>query len=269
MRNVFILIGMILTLPFAGHAADFKQEEAKPPMAQAYLPPTLSNLSKLYWKMSMLDLKKDLDVDNYMLINECDIYRDYFHNEFEWKNIRETARIKINEKRKDFPVRFEFFQPLKLGDYNIQAGLFQILDEYRVPATTRFELESDDFYRIICDQSSSGQPVNIPGYPRTIITEFSRPFSLDTVPVTPEKARAYIDLKMQAFNKLAPSDQTPDRLYGLRDASIVLRVKFVSPKALDPASVDGSSANLLAILEGYRIYGDKERTMLLYEKTLH
>ena len=80
------LIFALTLLPILAYAQD-----AAAPSANAdyiYEQPTYAKLAQLYWALSKLDPKKDTDIDNFLLINECDIYKQYRSNEFEWKDIR-------------------------------------------------------------------------------------------------------------------------------------------------------------------------------------
>src|SRR5262245_27980767 len=118
MKKFKLLLVLLVALGLASDAAAQQEREIKPtqvapaterqesaPTAaeeelagevdntpQYYEEPTVQKFSQLYWAISKLDPTNDTDIDNFLMINECDIYREYAHNEFEWKEIREAGR---------------------------------------------------------------------------------------------------------------------------------------------------------------------------------
>ena len=101
---------------------------------------TMDKLSQLYWAMSaeMLDIDDDSDIDHFLRINECDIYRDYSHNEFEWKGVREAGRDFIRKNIDEFPVRFVIMQPILLSDYEFEKEGFNVQEDYKIDNVKRF-----------------------------------------------------------------------------------------------------------------------------------
>ena len=123
MRFFLTLTMCVLTLLPTGDV--FAQQEEKRNII--YERPNNKTLSQLYWRMLKMDPEDDQAVDFFMMINECDLYRDYYTNEFEWISIRDAARIFLLENRKDFPIHFEFVQPLRFAEYNLETKEFERL----------------------------------------------------------------------------------------------------------------------------------------------
>lgn len=229
-----------------------------------YEKPSMSAFSKLYWALSRLDLKDNLYIDNFLLINECDIYKDYHSHEFEWRQVRKSAREYIKASRRTFPLRFEFMQPLRLGDYNINTQKFSVYKPYEIKGTKRFELRAPDSKDIIC-----GEKGEIYGYPRGIVLEFTRPFRLTEFYVPPQKAEEYISIKQEKFQELdARKRENEKNLYLTRDAYLVMKVKiFTSQGNIKGVFAGEYLAHVLAILEGVEIYADPEQKEILFEDT--
>lgn len=221
----------------------------------------IQKLSKLYWKMQALDLNNDVHVDNFLFINECDIYNDYFYNELEWGRIRNQAKDFILDNIEDFPVRFKFVQPLKLEEYDQSKEVFHVLPFYQLNGLRKFEVLSTDFKDVICSQKQND---SIDGYPRVLLVEFTQPLNIKEIPMRPAIARRYIDKKMQEFDSLPDTKKSKSMVYNLRNAYIVMKMKIFSYKGQKQIENGLQRASVYGMLEGYEIYGDRDLTDLLY-----
>jgi len=219
----------------------------------------MQKVSQLYWAISKLDPAKNSDVDNFLMINECDIYKDYFSQEFEWRSIREAGREYVVKNKKNFPLRFEFMQQLKVTDYDFEREGFGVLEEFKIFGTRRFEILTKDAMQPICNHKG-----NIEGYPKGLIIELSRPFSVMFVPVEPEAAEAYISSKASTFKSLDARHQTQSNLYDIRNVYLVMKIKVFAYKGKARTAEGMDLASVLAVLEGYEIYGDANKDTLLY-----
>ncbi|MCF8496529.1 MAG: DUF4852 domain-containing protein [Alphaproteobacteria bacterium] len=224
---------------------------------------SMEAFARLYWALSRLDIASDINIDNYMMITQCDIYKDYSSNEFEWKTVRASARSDIEKNRRTFPIRYQFMQPLRLGEYSIDTGRFEVMDKYKINGTRRFEVVASQDRDAIC-----GKTGPIIGYPRGIMLELSRPFTLKSFPVDPGVAEEYVSKKLEAFRKLKSALQTEYYLYELRDAYIVMKIKAFSSQGQVRTSDGKWLAHILGVLEGYEIYADEDRKVLLYQENL-
>lgn len=266
MRLFFLaLFSFFLVLPVTSQAENQKlmdMLEATPSAMHDYKQATIKNLSKLYWALGRLDIKDDLSVDNYMLINECDIYKNYYQNEFEWNSIRQFARDHIQQNLEKFPIRFEFIQPLRLGEYSFEKQGFLVDKEYEIDGIRRFEIQALDFYDMVC-----GYDGKISGYPKGLLIELSRPVFFEILPMKPEEANEYINEKTIEFKKLATRAQKDSKVYNFRDIYLVLKVKFFSTAGDSVSKVDRKLyAKVLGALESIEIYDDLERKKLLFSE---
>jgi hypothetical protein len=241
---------------------EIKAGEAK----YIYERPSRQKFSRLYWALGMLDLKEDKSVDDFLQINECDIYKDYYYNEFEWKNVRESGRQFLAENMNKFPLRFEVVQPLLLGEYDLQTESFEILPDYQIKETSRIEVFPQDYADIVCQDDGSGRIQQIENYPIGVVAEFNRPLNLVTVPVPDALARAYIEEKLATFKKLRADRQNQENLYNFRDAYIFMHMKFFAYKDQFTNNENYRMAEIMAVLEGFEIYADKEKKMLLWSQ---
>lgn len=221
----------------------------------------LSNLSKLYWKLGILDINNETHINNFLFINECDIYRDYHNNEFEWRSILRKAQLSIKNNVDSFPTRFKFVQPLRMSVYDFKNKVYGIQDKFKIDGIRRFEVRSQNYNEQVCTQR---QLRSIMGYPKSVVVEINQPFILENVPMSPVLAKSYADSKLAAFNELREIFKTRESMLSLRDAYLVMKVRFYSYRGDERVDYGQTSYVLNAILEGYEIYQDENLTRLLY-----
>ena len=135
---LMMLASLILVLTNVSHinASEMssKKEEVK------YHEASLKNFAKTYWRFSKFEITDNKAIDDYMRINECDLYNEYFHNEFEWNGIREATRNFLKQNKKKFPDRYAFVQPISLGDYDFEEKEFEIVEEHALKGVKSFEI---------------------------------------------------------------------------------------------------------------------------------
>lgn len=240
-----------------------RSSSSEPPKFDHYYDElTLDKLSKVYWRLNILNINDDASVDNFLMINECDIYKEYRYNEFEWGGVRERGRQYIQDNMKTFPDRFLFEQPLFLGEYDINRQVFKVQEAYQVKGTQKFEVATND-YKSYC---GSDPGTGIPGYPTNLLIEMNQPVNLVEIPVEKQIAKIYIEDVTSQIHKLPEKDRIPAYTDVFRTAYIVYKIRLFSFKGLVylSAGISTTSAHIYAILEGYEIYADKEHEKLLY-----
>ena len=246
---------------YAGQESSVKKENTK---KTVYLEPSLPNFSQLHWRLGSLDINSNEDVDNFIKINFCDIYTEFFNNEFDWKDIRKSTREYLEKNKDNFDVRFEFVQPLKLGDYSLSRGEFEVQDNYKIEWIRRYEVLPNDPVPKVC-----GTLGYIPNYPRGLVLRLSRPFALTKFSVPSDIAQDYIARKQEEYRSIYPDRNVKEFLHDLRDAYIVMKVKVFASE--DKILRDDSGvryASVMAILEKVEIYADQDREHLLYKKNM-
>lgn len=178
--------------------------------AGKYVLPTVANLSQLYWEKGALDLENDAYIDNYLLINECDIYKQFYNDEFEWARIRKATRMMLQSQSDEFSDQFQIMMPIDLGRYDMKRKGFPLINNTSFLDLRRIEIGGNSLNADIC-----GNKGNIDGYPRNLILVLSKPFNFDFVELDEHIAQAYIirqkyepakmpgHLKDKNFNRLA------------------------------------------------------------------
>ncbi|MBX2833475.1 MAG: DUF4852 domain-containing protein [Micavibrio sp.] len=223
-----------------------------------YEKPVMTTLSQMYWALDKLSLQDDVAVDNFMFINECNLFLEYYHNEFEWKSIRKSTRKYIQNNKSMFPVRFEIEQPLEMADYDFDTETFEIKDEFKIDNIKLFEVQTPEYQKDVCNMSGHRE---LKDYPRGLVVEFAKPLTLTNIKMSPEDARQYIEFKKIVKNSGPRGSKI---YYSNREAYIVMKIKVFSVKGDEKGASGSMLARVLAALESIDVYADKERRYLMY-----
>lgn len=226
--------------------------------------PSLSALSHLYWAVNLYKFSDNDAIDEFMRLNECKIYKNFSTDEFEWAKIRDVTRQFLKTNKADFPTRFEFMVPLKLQDYDTRRQAFELQDIYKIDAVRRFEVFAKNFRSKPC----SGDYGWSQGYPRGLVLEFSRPFTLTHIPMDPIVAEGYIKRKNIKMKKIDERFRTKKRMYNLRDAFLVIKVKIFTHGRFMGAHnfYKVPVVQMMAVLEGYEVYEDRRKENLFFSE---
>ena len=224
--------------------------------AGEYAKSSPQNLSKLYWRLHVFDDGDDRAVDNYMLLNECQIYQDNINNEFEWSIIRDTARKMLKQKRDTFPLKFSFILPVELGEYDPIRGGFPLSDRFNYQNIRRLEVTGNWLTTELC-----GKQGEIRDYPRNIMLILDKPFTYTFAKVDEHVAQAYILKKQQEVLNL---DYNMRQKRYRRPAFLRLRVDIYQYQGNIRASQGtGVLAILQGKLQGIDMFEDYGETLML------
>lgn len=266
MKKISILFSALMCLMFTVNSTPALTEpassEAKNEDETVYHITSMKNFAKTYWRFSKFDINDDEAINNFMKISECDLYNEYLHNEFEWDGIREATRKFLEENKKKFPDHYEFMQPIALGEYDFEKEGFSIAAEHKFKGVKRFEVRSDEIHEKIC-----GDKHHIPGYPKAIALELTRPFIFDFLPIEKNLGREIISKKMSDYDKLRDIHKTRESYLKAREVFLVAKVKLFAYKEGDfQIQSRYKIANMLGILERIEVYEDPQLTNLLYSR---
>ena len=206
--------------------------------AGEYVDGTIQNLSKLYWRLKVFDDGDNEAVDNFMLINECQIYQDYVNNDFEWVEIREAAKQMLRQDSQGFSKKFQFMLPVYLGEYDMERKGFPLINDTAFVNSRRMEITGNSLRDDVC-----GRQGEVEDYPRNIMLIFKEPLTYGFVQVDEHVAQAYLLRKQEEVEKFALVLR--QRRYE-RIAYVRLRVDFYQYQG----NVKGHSLATLAILHG-------------------
>lgn len=258
MRLLILTIFSFVFLTFPHATAQTQQatqsviETGNSTQKYKYELPSIEKFSQLYWAIGALNLENNTDIDNFIKINQCDLYKKFFINEFEWNSIRQSTKEFIKTSASTFPTRFQILQPMKLGEYNFEKKAFEVAEEFKIKGVSRYEIRIDDPYADICTQKG-----NLQGYPPSLVAQLNRPINLEYVPMAEDKAKKFINEKQQRVGSV--TDQKGLAVAAYRDVYMVLKLKIFGFKKFDYFK-DGMMgyAEVLTVVEGMDIYSDRE-----------
>jgi hypothetical protein len=226
-----------------------------------YAEPNYQNISKLYWAFGLFDAKRDHQaVNKYLMINECEIYSEYFNNDFEWKKIHSATSDFLEKNRKNFPRRFEFSREINLGRYDFEKEAFYVEDEKLHVGTRIYEMTQQAPFDSVC-----GGPIYLEGYPRAVVLNLSRPFTMKFVPVPPDEAHDFIARSAhEKYESSRRRNRGANRSTHERYAYLSIRVRVLKYQGVQRTVHGYDAAKLFVILEGYDVYEDPSKKKLLF-----
>ncbi|MEM6781147.1 MAG: DUF4852 domain-containing protein [Pseudomonadota bacterium] len=221
-----------------------------------YHNPTLKNLSRLYWRLNVFDPQDDVAIDNYLRINECDIFTAYSKDEFEWVQIRNAARRNLLSPETLISNKFKFVMPIYLGNYLPDQGGFEIIKNSGFPNLKRIEFVSPYTSKKICNTL-----VHIPDYEKNILLILEEPLDYTFVEMDDHVAQAFILRKQYESEKI--DEKLRLRRYQ-RQAFIRLRMTLHEYQGnIKGRTLDGNLAIIYGTLDGIDIFDDRDQKLLL------
>lgn len=232
--------------------------EMKYSESDEYIDPNRQNMSKLMWQMGILDLSDNVAIDNYLLINECELYLRFYNNDIEWEKIREATREHLNQNMMKFSTKFEILVPISLNRYNPEKQYFELEEESKMINVRRLDINMNNR-----KQSCNEKGREIRGYPRNIILTLNRPFSFTRVPVSKALAELYIEEARIQYENVPLKLQNE---YYERMAFMRAKVNITSFKEAIQGRHGEMQAVVIGQLDGVEIYADVEKQKLMYRE---
>ena len=222
----------------------------------AYLDPTFENLSKLYWAIGMLDMADNEAVDDFTMIHECEMYLKYYHDDLEWRKIREAMRQKLGSELSRYPRKYEVVMPISVGQYDPEKQEFDINEGSALNEVVRLDVFYNDL-REVCGIRSS-----LDKYPINLLLLFDQPLSISKIPVSQTMARAYLDETKEQFANLSLRGQ-----YSNYKRIAYVDLKFTVLQYKDTVAIDtGTRAAVFTRVNRYDIYANEDDVTPLYSK---
>ena len=259
MKSVILAIVVSLlsiSSAFAGSPAleTSPAKEKSTNVIDSYVPPSFANIARSYWAMNVYNIEDDVMVDNFLKITECDLYRQFYGNEFEWKKIRDSTRAYLQKYKNSFPRRFEYVQPLYLDRYDFNLKGFAVMPDSVFVSTTRLEIGTMEDDEKCKDMYSK----NLEGYPRGVELIIKQPFRLSFVRVNEDLAKEY--LKMINEEKINQKDG--------RLAYIRFRVRF-DQYVGESYSNQKTYGDFAGTIETIEVFADRDMMFKIYEQAFY
>ncbi|MFP4098478.1 MAG: DUF4852 domain-containing protein [Alphaproteobacteria bacterium] len=240
-------------------------EDGRIPRRYIYEPSLMETFSYLFWAVGLYEYDNDWAIDEFMRINECEIYTNFSADDIEWQQIRDATRTFLKNNNKDFPTRFKFTVNIKLGDYDQKRQAFRIQDDHILKNMRRFEFMAKDAYAEPCSRDSRVHN----GYPRALVLELSRPLTLEHVPAEEKQAFNYIkNISEYIRRRYDPERRSRALADSLRNAYLVMKVKiFTHGQFLGLNHQKMPTVQMMGILEGFEVYEDMAMERLIFSQS--
>lgn len=222
--------------------------------ANEYIKANYKNLSKLYWKKDMFELDDDRAIDQYMMINECEITRDNIKDEFEWLEVQKAARELLKNERSTFSDKFQILLPIDLGTYDMDKKGFPLINDTAYEALRRIEV-GGNYVDEVCGYKGLTK-----NYPANIMLVLKRPFTFDFVSLDEHIAQAFI-LRRKYQKPKRPKELEGEYFNRLAFMRIRFEVESYQGKTVTPDRE--TLAVMVGKIHGVEIFEDAEQTRLL------
>lgn len=229
--------------------ADSEMTIVRDNYAGAYNQSDIENLSKLYWRLGVYDAADTKAIENFIKINNCQVYQDYYNNEIEWRKIVSSMKTYLEKNRSSFPTNIQFTLQLNIGKYDVEKGGFEIINKTGFNKSKIINVKSSIVSKTACIDKSV-----LETYPQNALIKLKAPLDLNFIHVDEHVAQAFIIKK-----KNDPA----------RNAYLRLRVTFNQYDG----NLRGEEGQLFSVMDGtidgYDVFEDSELRSVLYSQDLN
>lgn len=211
-----------------------------------------SDLTKLYWKMGLLDVDKDSDVYAYLLLTQCNRIKGVAHNDFKVRELTKAAREYLSKNKGRFNSKLFFMQAKKLANYNFASNAYNIERDFSYDNIRRLRITNNIFqYKDFCLEFPDVNEY-VGRAPYNIVLSLPTSFSFSEVPMSPELSKTYLDyLKEEGRQKI---------VYTKFYASL----NFHKNTVFDMNTSGGYLADFSGSIDYVEVFADREMRRLLY-----
>jgi hypothetical protein len=195
MRNCFALFFLLALTLFVG-----------PAFAADYVDTNWQNLTRALVRFNAIKLDDPLIMDDYALITECDLYNQWYKDEFKWSAVRKAIMDSVRNNIATFPMNFHYDVRIQLDRYDFSRKLFLISSN-----TALRNINALDMY------SSSGPSCGFKEakyLPHTFRAVLGTPLYLDGLPLSEAEGKAVVD-------KLAADHNTNRNIFARLNIKII------------------------------------------------
>ena len=223
--------------------------------AGEYVEANLENISKLYWKKDVLKTDNNKAIDNFLLINECDIYEKFYKDDFEWQRVRSAAKDMLEENKDSFSHKFKMVVPIDLGRYDMLRKGFPLINKTAFKDLRRVEIGGNSNNKSVCGNSRA-----LEFYPKNLILILNKPFSYEFVDLDEHVAQAFII--RQKYNKMDIPKELQNKSFD-RLAFARIRITFSDYQGTTRGRDNFPLAIMFGKLDGIDIFEDANEKRLL------
>ena len=238
--------GLILTIALAASMAVAQTQSGQNTTAPAPAktdysvigaPATRANVVLAAVRFGALDMTSDEAIDDFAMLEYCDIYTKYHPSEFDWRRVRAAMRKKIDLDKANYPGTLYLERPEAFGQYDFTAGMLLLAPSSVIH--TRALLLATLGAETRC---GNDKPKILPA---KIVALLDKPLTLEGIELTEDEARAVT----------AGLDPSPNG----NDQRLAYGRYTITFTGAEPTRVDGP-ALLDAKLDNVTLYQDSAYT---------
>ncbi len=183
---------------------------ALPAYADDYAAAQIDNIAKTLVRFGALDISDDALLDEYAMVTDCDLYKRFYGNDFQWNKVRGLIRNSIQMNIASFPISYHYDARLQLDRYDFAQKTFMF-----TALTTIHNINTFVIYHR--EDAGCGQ-AKVQFLPTTYRSVMDTPLTIPGIPLAEADA--------QAMLKQMDADKNDDRIVFTR---FNLRIIYVDP----------------------------------------
>jgi hypothetical protein len=166
---------------------------AAPAYADDYVTPDWPNLARTMVRFNALDTTDDALIDDYAILTECDLFQNFYKDDFKWNEVRTAIRDSIQKHGAEFPAAYGYRNRVQLGRYDFKNKLFGFTDATAINNVNAFLL-----------YQAEGTPcgtTKIKYLPKSFRAVLEKPFSISGLPMEPDVAQKLLQQMKENGNE--------------------------------------------------------------------
>jgi hypothetical protein len=161
--------------------------------AEAFVKPSLENFLKTLIRFGTLDTRENKIIDAYGRIMACDLFEEYYDNDFQWQKIRGVLRESVKKEVGLYPTGYRYDATLQLGRYNFEKNLYEFTEKTRQEGVTAFRVNT-------ASQNDCKKKRDVT-FPDNFAVILEKPIQLLGIPMSSESGEKLLKRLEEAENK--------------------------------------------------------------------
>lgn len=216
---------------------------------RVYAAPTLGNLEKAMLRGGALDATNHGVLRDYMIIHECQMFRDNQRDDFKMERIEAAIGKLINEQKTTWPDAFMFVTPLQLDKYDFASSSFKINGADKLQNVNSFILLENS--GPLCQQG-----LELTDMPPAISVRIDQPVTVAGIPLPKDQADALLQRMLKAGNV--------QRQIFARFKIAVSFMMAITPRSSRAGEAPNQKYTFDGTLQGIDFFEDEAMTKLIW-----
>ncbi len=187
--NIFSLsklaVACLIFLCASGLSSQAKAEE--------FAAPTYANVLKLLVRYGALNINDDATLNSYAIVQECKMYKHFYHDDFRWKQFQAAMRQSIRDNIATFPTGIAYNSTLQLDRYDFKNKMYRFTKKTAPRRVNLFSLKA------YIDRACEIEKNNI--MPSSFQVVLDQPMSLSGIPLSEEDGKTLLHRMDKTGNK--------------------------------------------------------------------